>query len=117
MQGVLDQAGIGDLPVRGVLCFVEADWPLIGGDFTVDGVEVLWPKKLAERLTAKEPAHSLERIESAYRGLARALHLSDGRTPPTSQATSACRPTSTPSWCAWPMRRAGPRAPSCVTLQ
>lgn len=26
------------VPVRGVLCFVEADWPLIGGDFRIAGV-------------------------------------------------------------------------------
>ena len=24
-----------DVPVRGVLCFVQAGWPLMGGDFTV----------------------------------------------------------------------------------
>lgn len=35
-----------EVPVRGVLCFVDADWPLIGGSFTVDHVAVLWPKKL-----------------------------------------------------------------------
>jgi hypothetical protein len=33
-----------------MLCFVEADWPLLGGDFTIDGVEVLWPKEVARRL-------------------------------------------------------------------
>ncbi len=38
-------------PVRGVLCFVEADWPMLGGSFTIDSVEVLWPKKLSEHLT------------------------------------------------------------------
>jgi hypothetical protein len=35
-----------DVPVSGALCFVEADWPLIGGDFTTRGVHVLWPKRL-----------------------------------------------------------------------
>ena len=40
-----------DVPVRGVLCFVEADWPLFGGSFVIEGVSVLWPKKLAELLT------------------------------------------------------------------
>jgi len=30
-----------------MLCFVGADWPLIGGEFTVNGVRVLWPKKVA----------------------------------------------------------------------
>ena len=38
-------------PVTGVLCFVDADWPLIGGAFTIDGVLVEWPKKTYGRLT------------------------------------------------------------------
>lgn len=41
-----------DLPVQGMLCFVDADWPVFGGNFTIGGVEVLWPKKIAERVTA-----------------------------------------------------------------
>lgn len=64
VDGVLKQvelvAGIvGDtLPVQGCLCFVEADWPLIGGAFTVRGVDVLWPKKLYPRLAAAGPFDS-----------------------------------------------------------
>jgi hypothetical protein len=42
----------GRVPVHGVLCFVEADWPLIGGAFTTRDVDVLWPKKLYPRLQA-----------------------------------------------------------------
>src|SRR5690606_38162583 len=34
-----------EVPVRGVLCFIEADWPLFGGDFTINGIDVMWPKK------------------------------------------------------------------------
>lgn len=44
-----------DVPVRGVLCFVQADWPLIGGDFTVRDVAVLWPQKLAKLLVQPGP--------------------------------------------------------------
>lgn len=46
-------AAIGDEgpPVIGVLCFLEADWPLIGGSFTVDGIHVLWPRLLIKRMT------------------------------------------------------------------
>lgn len=33
-----------------MLCFVEADWPLIGGAFTTRGVRVLWAKRLAQLL-------------------------------------------------------------------
>ena len=47
---VVSDALADDVPqpvgVRGFLCFVDADWPLFGGDFVVDGVEVLWAKRL-----------------------------------------------------------------------
>ncbi|PID53200.1 MAG: NERD domain protein [Micrococcales bacterium] len=45
---------VGDIPVTGALCFVEADWPLIGGAFTSKGVHALWPKRLAKLLIASE---------------------------------------------------------------
>ena len=45
------QDAVDGVPVIGVLCFVEADWPLIGGSFSVRDVEVLWPKKLVARLS------------------------------------------------------------------
>lgn len=56
VDGVLKQVGlvrdvVGDLPVTGVLCFVEADWPLFGGSFTSRDIHVLWPKRLAKMLT------------------------------------------------------------------
>ena len=41
-------------PVIGVLCFLDADWPLLGGSFTVDGVEVLWPRLLVKRISRGE---------------------------------------------------------------
>lgn len=58
MDGVLKQVDVvrgivdDDIPVSGVLCFIQADWPLIGGAFTTRDVEVLWPKKLYLRLAA-----------------------------------------------------------------
>lgn len=42
-------------PITGVLCFLEADWPLIGGSFTVDGVHVLWPRLLVQRMIEAPP--------------------------------------------------------------
>lgn len=56
VDGVLNQvavvsAHVGDVPVRGALCFVDSDWPLFGGAFQTQGVAVLWPKKLAELIT------------------------------------------------------------------
>jgi len=44
-----------DVPVHGVLCFVDADWPLIGGSFAVDDVLVMWPKKLKAMLAEAGP--------------------------------------------------------------
>lgn len=45
----LTAAGL-DAPVIGMLVFIEADWPLFGGDFTTQGVKVLWPKKATEHI-------------------------------------------------------------------
>lgn len=56
VDGVLKQVDVvravleDEVPVRGVLCFVEADWPLIGGAFTTRSVQALWPKKLYSQL-------------------------------------------------------------------
>lgn len=44
-----------DVPVRGVLCFVGADWPIFGGSFIVHGVSVVWPKKLKASLLEPGP--------------------------------------------------------------
>lgn len=61
VDGVLKQVDlvrevVGDLPVTGSLCFVEADWPMIGGAFTTRAVQVLWPKRLAKLLIEAEGA-------------------------------------------------------------
>lgn len=59
VDGVLKQVDIvrdfvgDDVPITGALCFVEADWPLIGGAFSTRGVHVLWPKRLAKVLTGQ----------------------------------------------------------------
>lgn len=45
----------GEVPVLGMLCFVDADWPLVGGSFTVNGVYVGWPKKAASYLQQPGP--------------------------------------------------------------
>lgn len=58
VRGVQNQvervaAALGDTDVRvvGVLCFLEADWPLIGGSFSVDSIDVLWPRLLIKQIT------------------------------------------------------------------
>lgn len=71
VDGVLKQVGIvqdvvGEVPVTGVLCFVDADWPLIGGDFTIRGVHVLWPKKLSKLLAQPtEPCLDVAEVHAA----------------------------------------------------
>lgn len=51
------QDAVDEVPVRGALCFVDAEWGLFGSEFSVDGVDILWPNKLASRLrdTASGP--------------------------------------------------------------
>lgn len=77
VDGVLKQADLvrsvvgDDLPVVGLLCFIEADWPLIGGAFTTRGVDVLWPKKLYPRLSAHGPHAAC--VADVHARLARAL--------------------------------------------
>ncbi|WP_241987407.1 nuclease-related domain-containing protein [Cryobacterium glucosi] len=55
VRAALDDAGIDGIPVHGMLCFVGADWPLLGGDFIIAGVHVLWPKKAVEHLQKTGP--------------------------------------------------------------
>ena len=71
VRGILDPY----IPVHGVLCFVEADWPLFGGDFTTRGVHALWPKKLYPKLQAEGPLPA-EAIAGSHRTLAHALPAS-----------------------------------------
>lgn len=76
VDGVLKQVNlvsevVRDLPVVGVLCFVEADWPLVGGSFSTRGVRVLWPKRLA-RLLRKSVVSEVDVVE-LHRALAAAF--------------------------------------------
>lgn len=78
VDGVLDQVDtvrgvIGDeVPVHAILCFVEADWPLIGGSFTTRGVEAMWPKKLYPKLQADGPLE-IQALAEIHRNLAAML--------------------------------------------
>ena len=78
VDGVLKQVDVvrgllgDDVPVHGVLCFVGADWPLIGGTFTIRGVQALWPKKLYPKLQAEGP-FTAETVAEIQRRLAHAL--------------------------------------------
>lgn len=78
VDGVLSQVSIASgavgsaVPVHGVLCFVEADWPLVGGSFTIRGVNVLWPRKLYPKLGAGGPL-TIESIAQTHQLLASTL--------------------------------------------
>jgi hypothetical protein len=78
VDGVIKQVAIvrdlldSSTPVHGVLCFVEADWPLIGGSFTTRGVEALWPKKLYPKLRSDGPL-DVNTVAGLHRVLAAAL--------------------------------------------
>jgi hypothetical protein len=78
VDGVLKQLNVvrgvvGDAAaVRGVLCFIGADWPLIGGAFTTRGVDVLWPKRLYPKLSAGGPL-SVQDVSGLHQLLAGAL--------------------------------------------
>lgn len=55
VEGMLKQiehtrSAAPETPIIGALCFVEADWPLIGGSFRTREVKVLWPKLLIEQI-------------------------------------------------------------------
>jgi hypothetical protein len=56
-----------EVSVRGMLCFVEADWP-----FSTRGVEALWPKKLAKQLQLPGALAEPE-IEQVHRSVAAAF--------------------------------------------
>lgn len=56
-----------DVPVRGVLCFVGADWPLIGGSFSVQDVAVLRLRKLQALLVEPGPFGEDEIAELQWR--------------------------------------------------
>ncbi len=71
VDGVLKQVEVvrtivgNDVPVTGVLCFIEADWPLIGGAFTTRGVHVLWPRLLAKRLSESRGSVDVAAVSAA----------------------------------------------------
>ena len=67
------QAAINiEVAVQGVLCFIDADWPIIGGAFRTRGVDVIWPKKLYAKL--QEAGHiQSARIDDLHQRLATAF--------------------------------------------
>lgn len=78
VDGVLKQVSVvegvvgTEVPVQGVLCFVGAEWPLVGGGFATRGVAAVWPRKLFTALV-KDGLLAPEAIERTPAALAQAL--------------------------------------------
>jgi len=69
-----------EVPVSAMLCILDADWPMFGGSFTVDGVRVLWPERACEAI---ETGHHLDpaQIRELNETLANAFPATTGRHP------------------------------------
>ncbi len=65
----LESAGLAHVPTFGMLCFVDADWPLLGGDFVIDDVDVLWPRKAVARVSSPG-SFGPDDVEAIFRALA-----------------------------------------------
>ncbi|WP_348590670.1 nuclease-related domain-containing protein [Sanguibacter sp. 25GB23B1] len=68
----LADAGLDDVPVTGVLCFVQADWPLIGGAFQIEDLHILWPRRAVTLVQSPGPL-STDAIDRIHRRLAEAF--------------------------------------------
>ncbi len=76
IDGVLGQvervrAALGETePVAGVLCFIEAECPLVGGYFSTRGIRVVAPRRLSKILdecgTDVDVASVRDRISAAF---------------------------------------------------
>lgn len=61
-----------DVPVHGVLCFIDAEWGLFSKPFTLDGVFVTWGKALRQRLQEPGPLDP-DRVDAIHSRLASAF--------------------------------------------
>lgn len=66
------RAALDDEPIEvsGVLCFIDADWPLIGAFFSTRGVRVVSPRRLSKILDeasgAVDVTSARDRIATAF---------------------------------------------------
>ena len=61
VRAALAESGMGAVPVRGALCFVDGDWGLRFRHFTIDGVLITWPKALRNHLREPGPFQADQR--------------------------------------------------------
>lgn len=50
------------IPVRGALCFVDSDWGLFASAFSVQGVDVVWPKRIPKLLATSGGGMDVEKV-------------------------------------------------------
>ena len=76
-----------ELPVVGALCFVDAEWPLLGAAHEFDGVRIEDPRSLRELITPPGPL-TLEEVVEVAAVLAHALpsYMSAADPPPSTGA-------------------------------
>ncbi len=72
VRDALGPAGVVDVPVRGVLCFVGVEWGRFDSPFKLGDVLVTYPKFLF-RLVGKDAKVATSAIQDAARALAIAL--------------------------------------------
>lgn len=72
VRAALGRAGQTEVPLRGMLCFVDGDWPLIGGSFAINDLYVLWPKRASEHLVSPGPFNDAA-VQHLHRVLANAF--------------------------------------------
>jgi hypothetical protein len=74
VRGVLSPRGFGDVPVRPVLCFIDAEWGFFASPFKIGHVLITWPKFLYEQIE-KEADVETGAIQAVAREFAE--HLPD----------------------------------------
>jgi hypothetical protein len=55
VRAALEPLGLAIAPVHPAIVFVQADWGLFGKPFTIDGVQVVWAKRLINAVTEPGP--------------------------------------------------------------
>lgn len=57
VRGVVDS-----VPVVSALCIIDAEWPMLGGDFVTRHVHVAWPKRLTKMISASIGTVEVSRV-------------------------------------------------------
>ncbi len=74
VRAVLEPMGFAEFPIRAVVCFVHAEWPMFGGYFLIDGVLVTSPKRLIKRIKKdKAPARGAATLQAISNALSAQL--------------------------------------------